>query len=206
MSLGRVGDLVEPFYGVPLDEVHQNKQFKPQITLTFREDEDDVAPEYQPLRMRVSFRLMNETPTSLTEADLKTIGNKIKANFAVNNGYRFKKGKEYYRYYEPEKGYDLRCYAFSKTEARTFFDKILNCQSDSLDTEKFTQHLTEDETRAYPTIPGNQTILGKVRRKPRRRPVGYCRFRYATADIWGNGTPIPLVDLSYKFLDPLVTV
>jgi hypothetical protein len=204
MSLGRIGELIEPFYGIPVDDYQQNVRFKPQISLHFKEDEEDVDSDYSPLRMKVSIRLIAETSTSLTQAKLLNLANKIKTEFAASNGYRFHKGKELWTYKEPEKGYNLQIYAFSETEARELISKILSIQTDTISNRYLIGHINEGQSEAYPINPGTQSILGKVQKKARLRPVGYVRFQYALIHIHNLPNPVPLVDRTYRFLDPIV--
>ncbi|PSF37761.1 hypothetical protein C7H19_09465 [Aphanothece hegewaldii CCALA 016] len=200
----RVGEIIEPWYGIPVDNYQQNVKFKPQIFLYFKEDANDVDLDYQPLRMQVSFRLIGESSTTITKTELTTLATKIKTQFCTGNGKTFKKGKELYTYKDLEKGYNIQLYAFAKTDAKALIDDILGLQSHTYDDKCFTEHLSANATSKYPTIPPTQTILGESKKEPRQRPVGTVRFQYATATIWGRTKPIVLVDRSFRFLDPLV--
>ncbi|MBW4568619.1 MAG: hypothetical protein KME31_11510 [Tolypothrix carrinoi HA7290-LM1] len=63
---------------------------------------------------------------------------------------------------------------------------------------------TIDREKTYPTIPGNQSILGKTRRKPRERPVAYVRFRWAELKLHGLVNDIILYDLTGYWRNALV--
>lgn len=204
LNLQRIESIIEPWYGIPVEDYQQKVEFKPQVILYFREDQGDVDLDYQPLRAQVSIRLMNQTSTTITKAELTTIATKIKTNFCASNGRTFKKGKELYTYFDLEKGYNLQLYAFSETEAKTLIDQILDIQSHTFDDKAFTSHIPKNASLKYPTIPPSKSILSETRKEPRRRPVGTVRFQYAIAQIWGRTKPVVLVDRSFRFLDPLV--
>lgn len=198
LSLGRISEWLEPFYGIPYENVNQDNKFRPVVHLDFKEDEDDVDSDYQPLRMVVSFRLVSETSTTITRANLITIANRIRTEFATGSGFRFHKGKELWTYKDAEKGYNFRLYAFSETVARGLITSVLGCQNHTIDNTLLVKHQNQNEASAYPTVPGNQSILGNSRKKPRKRPVGYCRFRWARVDIWGEPSPVWLIDKTYR--------
>lgn len=72
--------------GSLLDEIDANVTYKPKITLFFQEDADDVEVDYRPVRMEISWRLINETSSTITKTELTTIANKIKTSFGNGNG------------------------------------------------------------------------------------------------------------------------
>jgi hypothetical protein len=49
---------------------------------------------------------------------------------------------------------------------------------------------------AFPTIPGQDFIYGKTRRRPRRRPIADVRFQCALLHVHGLPNPIVLYDRS----------
>jgi hypothetical protein len=83
-------------------------------------------------------------------------------------------------------------------------NKVLDLQSHTPDWKFLKSNIADDENESFPYNPGSQTILGKSRRKPRRRPMVDVRFQYATATIWGLNKPMALYDRSFTFLDALV--
>ena len=56
----------------------------------------------------------------------------------------------------------------------------------------------------YPTIPPNQTILGKVHKEPRKRPIADVRFQYASIKLWGLPEPVILVDKTGYFSTAII--
>jgi hypothetical protein len=93
-----------------------------------------------------------------------------------------------------------------KTEGKRIVDKVLDIQGHSPDWKKFNHAENEIPSEAFPIVPGNQTILGKSRKKPRKRPIADVRFQYAVIKIDGLPHPITLVDRSGVFLNPLERV
>lgn len=191
-------------YGIPLERHQAIRQFRPQIVLEFLEDEIDTDGGYSRVDGRISFRLMDETSESLTRTKLTTIANKIKLEFGANNGYKWKKGKDLASYTDKNKGYQLQLLVRTKTDAKEIIGKILDINSDSPSWKYLAYKENDEPTNAYPTIPGTNSILGKIRRFPRRRPIATVRFQYAYCNIHGEPNPIILYDRSVKYLNPLV--
>ena len=192
--LRAASDLQAPLYGIPVGNYDEVRKYKPQVTLYFKEDSEDVEAGYAPLRTEISFRLMDETETTITNSKLLIIANKIKAEFGINNGYRFHRGKTLCSYFDAEKGYQLRIMAYSVTEAKEVIGKVLDIQNHTPDWEKLTTNENDSPSVAYPTLPPLKNILGKSQRMPRRRPVGYVRFQRASCLVWGLAKPIGLYD------------
>jgi hypothetical protein len=89
--------------------------------------------------------------------------------------------------------------------AKELINKILDLQSHTPDWKFLKSNLADDENESFPYNPGNHTILGKSRKKPRQRPMVDVRFQYATAFIWGVNKPIALYDRSFRLVDTLVS-
>jgi len=203
-SLRKAQDLQQPYYGMPIEEVQVKRKTKPKIELYFLEDLNDIEPGYAPVSGEISFRLMDETSNSLSESNLTVYANKIKSIFGAGDGLVWRKGKEMVTYSDWEKGYQLQILCRDKNDGKTLISKVLDLQNHTPDWAKANLNKTEDEVQAYPINPGTQVILGKSRKKPRRRPIADVRFRYATIHIHGIPLPIPLFDLSGVFLNPIV--
>lgn len=203
--LRKARDLQQPYYGIPIGTDETQRKYKPQIELFFQQDETDVEDAESRLEGRISFRLMNETSETLTKIELERLANKIKLKFGTASGYKWKKGKDMCSYIDREKGYQLQLLVFSKTEAKELITDVLSIQDHTPDWSKMNYKENEAPTEAFPIVRGNNTILGKIYKKPRLRPVETVRFQYAVAKIYGLGKPIPLMDRSFTFLDPLVS-
>ena len=192
-----------PFYSIPIDTYQQVNRFMPQVTLFFCEDLQDVETGYRPIEAQVSFRLSGETNETITEAKAQTLANKIRTEFATNNGYRWRKGRVKTAYRDPERGYNLFIYAYSESEARELISKVLDLQNHSIDNDKL---VISSLGQNPPIVPSTKHIYGKSRRLPRIRPVGYVRFQWAEMHVWGIPNPITLVDRTRRRKAPLVSV
>jgi hypothetical protein len=204
--LRKTRDLVHPVYGSVIGGDAPARRHRPQITLYFQEDYNDIEPGYAPVTGEISIRLMNETAQTLTEANLRTYATKIKTSFTTGGGFVWRKGKESSSYTDWERGYQLQLLVRDKTEGKRLVEQVLDIQSHSPDWKKFNRSENDEPSLAFPTVPGNQTILAKSRKKPRKRPIADVRFQYATIKIDGLPHPIPLVDRSGVFLNPIERV
>jgi hypothetical protein len=189
----KAADLQAPIYGIPVADFDAEITYRPHVTLHFSEDPDQYIPERQPVRAEISFRLMNETSATMTEAKARAIATKIRTEFATSNGYRWRKGRMIVTYRDRSKGYELKLFAFNETEAREVINKVLDIQGHTLDNE----FLRINESRAdFPANPGVHIVYGKSRAKPRKRPITYVRFTKATMQLWGMSKGEVLVDLT----------
>ena len=203
LVLGQASALHPALYTMPTDRYQQMVKFAPQVTLYFKEDLDDVEEGYAPIDAQISFRLMGEDYDSITRAELISVANKIRTEFATGSGYRWQKGRVMMSYNKLDDGYFLRIHSYSESEGRSIINKVLDIQNKTLD-ESF---LTINTLAATPPIvPPSRTILGKSRRLPRKRPVGYVRFIYADAHVWAIPEAICLLDRSGRRKNPLVAV
>ncbi|CAO5072653.1 hypothetical protein MICAER10613_038560 [Microcystis aeruginosa] len=177
LTLRKAQDLQQPLYSIPLDDLHASRKFKPQITLYFKEDQNDVEDDSRPTWGEISFRLMNESSTTITQTELNTLANKIKTEFGAANGYVWRKGRKLYSYTEKEKGYQLQLLCRDDSTAKELINKVLDLQNDAPDWKFLKSNIADDENESFPYNPGNHTILGKSRKKPRRRPMVNVRFQ-----------------------------
>lgn len=190
--------------GSLLDEIDASIAYKPKITLYFKEDEDDVDPGYKPARMETSWRLVDETTQTITKAKLTAIANKIKTNFGTGTGYLFKRGRKIVAYQNRNQGYNFILRARELSEGKDLIREVLSINGHTLDDELLKLSVVDDEAEAFPYNPGTQTILGKRRSKPRKRPMVNVRFKYAYATINGWGKPVYLYSKNYYVPDALV--
>lgn len=190
--------------GSLLSEVDAAITYRPKITLFFVEDAEDAEAGYKPVEMEVSWRLINERSTTITEAELRSIANKIKANFGAGNGRTFKKGRKIVRYRNREQGYDFLLRARDLGEGKELIREILSMNGDTVDTNIIKVSEVDSEADAFPYNPGTQVILGKRKSKPRRRPLVNVRFKYAYATVHGYNKPVYLYSKSSFIPDALV--
>lgn len=207
MTCRKAQDLQRPVYGIPVGTFDEVRKYRPQVILHFVEpyEETDTADGYQPVYGQASFRLMSETSQSLTEAELRTIGNRLKTQLGTGNGFVWRKGRNQVTYDNPGQGFGLRIACTSESEGRDVVQAIVQVAGRTVDLSKVNYKENAAPAEAFPTNPGNQTILGKSRKNPRRRPVANVRFRYATCLIHGLPNPIILYDKTGRYRNALVT-
>lgn len=206
VTFGRLANMQTPVYGIPVQEFQQDTKFKPQVKLVFYEDTQDVEDGYRAIEAELTFRLINETSESITETNARNLATKIRNEFAGGSLYRWHRGRYKATYLDKENGYDFRLQVYSQSEAEELIRKVLAIRDKTPDWALFTFHETKDASSAYPTIPGTQRIYGQTVKKPRRRPVGWVRFRKAQLLIWGRNKAITLVDSTGYARDALIKI
>lgn len=195
----KMRDNFPPFFSAPVTEVDSEIRYKPQITCYFLEEPQDVEPGYRPVEGQLSVRIINETSNSITKNDLQILANKINVAFGQTNGYIWKKGKILYTYVDKPKGHRFKVFAKNQGDATEIVNKMLSIVGDTYKPGLLKINESSEPAIAYPTIPPNQTILGKVHKEPRKRPVADVRFQYASLKIWGLPEPVILVDKTGYF-------
>lgn len=190
----KMRDNFEPYYGVSIDSFDAEVKYRPRITCYFLEEPQDVEPGYRKVEGELSVRLMNELATTLTQSDLQNYANKVNLAFGQGNGFVWKKGKELYTYIDKVNGIRFKVLTRNQTDAVEIIQKLLSLTNQNYDASFLKKNEAVDPISAFPTIPPNQTVLGKTYREPRKRPIADVRFLYACIKIWGTGTPIILVD------------
>lgn len=186
----KAADLQAPIYGIPVADYDSQVKYRPQVNLYFKQDADSVPSGRSPVAAEISFRLMNESSTTLTEAELKTIANRIKSELGAADGYRWRKGKVVVTYKNLEDGLNLKMFAFSEAEGIEIIRKVCDCAQRPYNDDYVTTHETK---KTFSSTPGTQIILGKSRNKPVERPTVYVRFHNASVAIRGLPNPIFLV-------------
>lgn len=179
---------------------------KPQIVLFFQEDNQDIEFGYAPVTARISFRLMSFTNESITTAIATGYANDIRSEFAINNGYVWRKGKELWTYADWDSGYQLQLLCRAESDAVALTQKILSIQNDAYRPEYMNVSKNQAESVAFPTNPGTEIVMGQTRRKKRHRPIADVRFQYAIMQLSQLPSPICLVDRSGTWSNPLVEV
>jgi hypothetical protein len=200
--LRKAQDLQLPVYGIPITSFQEQRRFKPQIHLYFLETLTDVETGYSPVAGEITFRLMTETETSLTEIKLKSYAQKIKSLFC-NPAFKWKKGKNMYTYSDWEKGYQFQLLCWDKTQAKKIIEQVLDIQSHTPSWKFLNESQNEEPVTSFPTIPSQKVILGKTRKSPRRRPVATVVFQYAVCHIHGLPNPVCLVDRTNTYPKPI---
>ena len=179
------------------------RRTKPVINLFFLEDMNDVEPGYRRVEGRISFRLMNQTTSTISQSEANAYARKIKTAFGGANGFVWRKGRTLCSYSDWEKGYQLQLLCRNDSEGRRVVEQVLDIQSHTPQWENFDVKENASPSTSYPTIPPRETILGKSQRLPRRRPVADVRYQYSTLKIAGLSRRVVLHDRTYRFRDAL---
>lgn len=177
-------------YGMPSTTFHSTWRTHPEVKLYFSEDSDDVEPGYDPIWGEISYRLLNETAQTISMAQASQIGTRIMQNFGASGGYRWHKGWHKCTYLDKERGYDFRLLIFDRAEGERIIRDVLDLNNDTYRGSLFQYAEKGNPSEAFPTEPGNTTILGKVQKRPRRRARAYVRFRYAHLFLHGLTKPL----------------
>lgn len=186
-------------YGMPTTRFYESKivQHRPEVTLIFIENREDVAESYNQISAQLSFRLMNQDETTVTPQKALELATRINTVLGGATSYKWKKGRELWAYIDPTRGYHLQANAWSKQEAKDVFEKVLSIQTH---VPGWDEHLKDwakrDSMTNTPTIPPTDFIYGKPRRRPRKLPIGTVHFKRAELALEGLLNPIILVDLT----------
>lgn len=207
-----LGKDIGSFYTTPVTSFQNHFEFHPQVTLVFKQtmaeanatatsqtDPDDLK---NPVDGEISFRLMDETHTTMTEAKALVIAQKIKTVFATPICV-WTKGINIYTYLDDRKGYRFRMLCDTEAMARKLIELTLDIRTETPNWDLLRESIPK---KTYPVKPPKEQIYGTPRRPPRRRPIEAVRFKYAEMHVWGIPTAITLVDLTGRRLAPLVTV
>lgn len=171
-------------------EFDPDRRYHPLIRLYFREDSTFRPGTNQPKGQgqnralgKLSFRLMSETTDTLSESNLKALGEKIKQTFGTNGGYVWRKGKELFTYADWARGYQLQMLTRSQAQAEDLVTKVLSLQGHT----PIWKYLSKSEnTRVgerYPETPQTKIILGEQYQVSVQRPLIEVRFTHASTRI-----------------------
>ena len=181
------------------------REGKPRITLYFWEDMGDVEPGYNPVRAKISFRLMDQSATTISQAELATYAQRIKSGFATGPGYVWRKGKVMVSYTHWELGYQLQLLCRDKSEGRRVIGDVLDLQGHIPNWAYMNTTENEEPFESYPTLPGTERILGETVRLPRRRPIADVRFQYALLTIEALNKSVTLCDRTGLLNNPIAS-
>ena len=203
ICLRKAQDLQAPVYGLPIDVFQEEVKFRPQIKLYFSQDRNAVPDGLTPVQSEITFRLPDETSSSMTETKAKALGQEIKNLFGSGgDGFVWTKGKLKITYLDPEHGYDFRINTNSKTEGEELIKKVLQIKNHTFIDDKLNVVTPNKNSINNPT----QTMLvyEKQRRVHRWRPTANVRFRWASLHLHNLSKPVVICDITGTFLDALV--
>ncbi len=183
------------------DLEHYEVAYKPQVTLFFKQDSDAVPDNYHPVEANISFRLMNESTTTISQANVQMLANQIKNEIGLAQGYTFNKGKYLCKYKDKEHGYDFQLYTLNELEGEQVVRKIISIRNHVFDEKKFKVTVPKKNSD---NVTENILILGKPTKKQRWRPTAKVRFMYAHLLIHNRPEPLCLVDRTGIKPNPIV--
>lgn len=180
---------------------------KPKITLFFLEDSLKGREQARPRRKQratIGFRLMDESPESLSKANAAALGERVKQIFGANGGFVWGKGKTMYSYSDWDMGYQLQLLCRSETEAKRIVSAVMAIQSHTPDWKWFNTIQNDQEADKYPEDPGTQQFMGETVYKLLARPNVNVRFQYAYLSVKGLARPITIYDRVHRRVGALV--
>lgn len=203
-GLRKAQDLQAPIMGMPLWDVMASRKFSPQIQLYFSQDRGEmVATQEAPVAGQITFRLINQSSTTLSKTELTTYANRIKTQFNSASEGIWYRGRNMATYTDIENGYALKILTDTKDHAKDLIEKCLAIQTITYNSDLLNYTTADNAAGRYPAAPPNKTILGVSRKQPVRRRICQVRFRYATAWIHGLNNKIALYDKSGRYIAPL---
>lgn len=201
VTIGHTQSLQAPIYGIPVQELQRNVKYKPQIKLYFREKLGaDVTSRTSPATGEITFRLMNESSSTISRTKAESLARDIKREFA-NPIFVWEKGWYKYTYLDAEHGYDLRLLVKSKAEGVRITRQILQIQNHTFN-DDFGNYVDHDRT--YSLNPGTHRVYGQTVEKFVERPRVDIRFRYAQLLIHGRLSAVNLVATSDSALKSVI--
>lgn len=200
---------------VESDSVNENfdfgRRYHPLISLHFIEKSTFRPGTNQPkgqgqnrTKGRLTFRLMDETTETISEANLKALGIKIKEVFGGQTPYIWSKGKELYCYADWARGYQMQILARSQAQAEQLVTKILSLQNHAPIWKYLSKSENTRQAERYPATKQIKTIMGKQETLPLQRPNVEVNFIYAKARITPLLKPILIYDATGKKAEALV--
>lgn len=186
-------------YGIMAEPYQEQVVFRPQIHLFFKQDSQAVVSGRRAMEGQISFRLVNETSSTITETKARQWALKIKNEFALNNGYVWKKGKIKLVCKDAENGLNLGILALNELEGIELIKKVYDLIGGTYNEDLVREVTPKRDSETNPT--GTELVFGKQRKKQRWRPVGNIRFQYALLTVRGMQHRIALVDRTRRFLD-----
>lgn len=171
------------YFAIPEDSYHESVRFKPQLQLLFYESRySAVNNERRPLKTQVSLRLMDVTPTALTEEDISALVSAIVSAFIDPDIFVYNKGALALTYNDKALGYQLKLYVDTKETGLALLDKVLSIQGHTRDDSLIKWHSFEQApSQAVETI----TILGETYNKPVRFAQAPMELVRVELNLWG---------------------
>lgn len=201
---GKARDLQPPIYGEPVN-VYKEKLdgFHPQIYLFFAQDTRQATEGRPVIQAKFHINLEKQISEPAWETEVNRLARKIRQEFASTQPtFTFTKGANIYLYKDKELGHHFKIFSNSESEAVRVIQKMLDIQDQAYEETYLSVSNPKKTSQNNPA--GTVLTFGKRRKKPRWRPVGDVRFRWATLQKYDIDRDIVLVDTTGSFRDALI--
>ncbi|NEP37392.1 MAG: hypothetical protein F6K38_40195 [Moorea sp. SIO3B2] len=188
--------LMPAMYGWPVEDYEKVKTYKNiQVKLFFSQltiDDRTKRPLWK-YNSQITFRLVDETTETFTEAKAKALAEKIYKTL-VNPQMHWNKGKIRVSYND-DQGYRFSLDCKDEAEGKRVMRQIMSIQGHTME---------EGKTRVskidggFPNNPGTHKVYGKITKKVSQRPEVKVEFTHAVALVWSKGEPVGLVGPRHK--------
>lgn len=202
--LRKAQDLQIPVYGMPVGALNAQRKYRPQVHLYFSQDALSVQKGDDPITGTISWRIMDETSTTITRTKIETLANRIKSELGSGSGFVWRKGKKMVTYSDWDKGLQLQILGRTESEGERVIKKVLEVVGVSFDSKRCNLNKNKAEDERYPSTRKRENILGESIQLPRERPEVDVRFRYATLSLHGTKKPVHLYDKTLQLVDCVV--
>ena len=102
--LRKAQDLQIPVYGMPIGFLNSQRKYRPHVHLYFSQDALNVQKGDDPITGSISWRLMDETSSSITRIEVERLANRIKTELDTVKDFVRSKGKKKITYTDWDKG------------------------------------------------------------------------------------------------------
>ena len=202
--LRKAQDLQIPVYGMPSHAIQAQRKFKPHVHLYFSQNALDVQKGDDPITGSISWRIMNESSSSISRSEVERLANKIKTEFGSGNGFVWRKGKKMVSYTDWDRGLQLQILSRDENEGERVIKKVLDVAGVTFEAKRCNLNKNKAEDSRYPSAKQRENILGESVELPRERPEVNVTFRYATLSLHGRKKPVHLYDKTLQLVDSIV--
>lgn len=147
---------------------------KPQVHLRFIERKGTaIVARRRRAEALISFRLMDKTISTVTQADINELKREI--GLAFPSSYQVKKGRIKYSYRDKKNGFEFILTLQNETEAREVITKVVGIRDKTPDWDFLSASTSEKNFTVRKTI----SILNKIEKLPLDRPIADCYLKEA---------------------------
>ena len=188
-------------YGIPISAHQEQRKFKPQVLLYFKEDKELKPKNRRAVEGQIQFRLMEFTPEDIPpKSRVIKLSENIKREFGANNGYLWSRGKDLASYTDFQRGYSLQICSPDKNSAKDLIKKVLKINEHEFQPENMNYKVNESPETKYPQSSKTKRVYDKNYPQPVARRVTKVRFRYAILHLHGLPRPLVLADLTNRLV------